>query len=82
MSKYLVWCFSGDIRKEKRSDSKREAEKVYTNAVKSGQYDSVTLRKEEKTHGHAIKSWSKENGEVQLFYRKSSVVLSSINDLA
>lgn len=67
--KYLIWC----INVTKTTMTKREtfslsaAQRIYANAVKSGIYYSVTLRKEENTRGYAIKSWSKENGEVLYF---------------
>lgn len=62
MSKYLVWCFN-DIKTENKYSTEKEANEAYENAIKSRHYSSAILRKEEKTHGYAIKSWSKENGE-------------------
>ena len=57
MSMYLIWCFN-DTKTEHKTPSDKEAEKIYAKAVKSGLYSSVVLRKEEKTHGYAIKFWS------------------------
>ena len=60
MSKYLVLCDAIEVMK---TFSEKEAQGCYANAVKSQKYSSVVLRIEEKTHGYAVKSWSKEYGE-------------------
>jgi len=66
MSKFLIWCFNDThtIRTEEKTTSEKKAHRIYAKAVKSGLYSSVTLRKESRTHGYAIKSWSKDDGEV------------------
>lgn len=68
MSRFLIWCFNDtrSSRKESKTSSEKEANRMYAQAVKSGLYSSVTLRREEKTYGKAIKSWSKSEGEVLL----------------
>lgn len=63
MSKYLIWCFN-DTREEKSTSSEKEAQRFYEKAINSGLYSSVVLRKEERDHGYAIKSWSKNDDEV------------------
>jgi len=65
MSRYLIWCFN-DTRIEHKTTSEKEAKKFYEKAIKRGCYSSIVLRKEEKNHGYAIKSWSKDAGEVLL----------------
>ena len=60
MSKYLIWCFSGDTRTERKASSEKEAQRIFKKAVESGQYTSVALRKVKSTHSHLINSWSCE----------------------
>lgn len=66
MSKFLVWCFNNtkDARTENKTFSEKAAQRMYCNAIKSGNYSSVVLRREERTHGYAIRSWSEDEGEV------------------
>lgn len=61
MSKYFVLC---DVVNKFDATSERGAHRIYSNAIRSGKYSSVVLRKEERSHGYAIKSWSKDGGEV------------------
>lgn len=65
MATYLIWCFNNTktIKHEEKTLSEKQAHKLYAKAVKSGLYSSVTMRKECQTHGYAIKSWSKDDGE-------------------
>lgn len=65
MGKYLVWCFN-DTRTEHKTSSEEVAQRIYDEAIKSGRFSSVTMRKEERTHGYAIKSWSVNDGEIIL----------------
>ena len=60
MSKYFVLC---DVANRFDAVSERGAKRIYTNAVRSGKYSSVVLRVENRSHGYAIKSWSKDDGE-------------------
>ena len=66
MSKYLVWCFDDNNRTQHKASSEKEAQGFYENAIKSGCYSSVVMRREERTHGHAIKTWSEKEGEAIL----------------
>lgn len=61
MAKYLIWCFNNDTRTEYKESSKRKAERIYSQAIKSNLYSSVVLRVEKNLHGYAIKSWSKND---------------------
>ena len=64
--KYLVMCTNHamETRTEQETLSASWAQRFYADAIKSGLYSTVVLRKEERLHGYAIKFWSKENGEV------------------
>ena len=67
--KYLILCIDNteEHLTEKKTSSASWAQRHYAKAIKSGLFSSVTLRREERTHGYAIKSWSKENGERTYF---------------
>ena len=68
MKKFYVLFFNHarDTRTESKKLSEKEAERIYSDAKKSGRYSSVTLRVDEGARGYAIKSWSEEGGEVFL----------------
>ena len=64
--RYLIWCFNKTrtMKIEKVAFLEKEARKIYSRAVKSGCYSSVTLRVEKRNHGYAIESWSAD-GELK-----------------